>query len=235
MLNIIRIDTLNNDTLFHFTKKKNLRYIMKDGLTTSNHERENETKHDKDMPAIYFSKGFDGLLKTMDVFIRWKYDQLAEKLGVSTGGVYVDNELMIKVFEKIYEEEKNRIYFSLNLIEGEDPLTSDYSSKKMDFKKNIAKQKGYINSPRMIWEWGKYSNLDSEAVEDWNMYTHLGDKVISPNNINLICTENGELDALSILFEARKMYSGDFELENLDSFLEYVKTNKMQKGGERHK
>lgn len=229
MLNIIRIDTLNNDTLFHFTKKQNLKYITKNGLSTGNHERENETNQDKDMPAIYFSKGIDGLLKTMDVFIRWEYDQLAKKIGMPTGGIYVDDELMVKVFEKIYEDEKNRVYFSLNLIEGEDPLTSDYSSKEKDFKKNIAKQRGYINSPGMIWEWGKYSNLDSEVVDDWNMYTHLGDKVISPNNINLICTENGEFDALSILFEAREMYSGDFELENLDSFLEYVKVNKMSK------
>ena len=229
MLNHIKLSTLNNDTLFHFTNKNNLSYIMKDGLTSCNHERENETKNDKDMPVIYFSKGIDGLLKIMDVFIRWEYDQLAKKLGMPTGDVYVDKTIMDQVFEKLYEKEKNRIYFSLNLIEGNDPLTSDYSAREKDFKKIIARQRGYINSPNMIWEWGIYSNLDSEIVEDWNMYAHLENKAIQPNKINLISTENGEFDALSILFEARKLYSGNYDLEDLDSFLNYVKVNKIGK------
>lgn len=226
-MKIVKLNGLTNDSLFHFTNKINLDTIRKTGLSTHGHLRENETKWDKNVLAIYFSKGFNGLLKTMDVFIRWEYDQLAKKLNMPTGDKYVDEELILKVYEKVYNDEKSRIYFSLDLIEGIDPLSSDYSKEEQDFKKLKAKKEGYIDNPNMIWEWGKYSNLSSMQVEDWNMYTHIGKKTISPNNIHLISTENGEFDALSILLETRKMYTGDFELEYLDSFLEYVKTNKM--------
>lgn len=219
----ILLEQLDQDnTLFSFTRKDNLYSISQIGLTTEVGKRENETTADKNVPAIYFSQGFSGLLKTIDVFIRWEYDQMAKTYGFPTGGYIVHNELMQKVYKKVYNDLKDRIYLKLDLKEGKDPLTSDYYSLGDDFKKVKALKEGYINSPSMIWQWGSYSNLNNMNMETWNMYTHIGRKVIDPRKLSLVQTLDEKQDALSIIIKVRQLKDYDFELTDLDNFLQYV-------------
>lgn len=222
-INTILLEQLDQDnTLFSFTRKDNLYNISQIGLTTEVGKRENETTGDKNMPAIYFSQGFSGLLKTIDVFIRWEYDQMAKAYGFPTGGYIIYDELMQEVYKKVYNDFKDRIYLKLDLKEGKDPLISDYNSLEYDFKKIKALKEGYINDPSMLWQWGSYSNLNSMNMETWNMYTHIGRKVIDPRKLCLIKTEEGKQDALSIIMKVRQLKDYDFELTDLDNFLQYV-------------
>lgn len=222
-MNIVLLEQLDqDDTLFSFRRKDDLYSISQIGLTTEVKKRENETASDKNMPAIYFSKGFSGLLKTIDVFIRWEYDQMAKIYNFPTGDVYVYDELMQKVYEKVFNDLRNRVYLKLKLKKGKDIITSDYFPLN-DFKKEKALKEGYINSQNMKWEWGSYSDLNSTKMEDWNMYTHVGKKNIEPQRLSLIKTEEGKQDALSIVMKVRQLKDYNFELTNLDDFLEYVK------------
>ena len=54
------------------------------------------------------------------------------------------------------------------------------------------------------------------------MYTHIGRKVIDPRKLCLIKTEEGKQDALSIIMKVRQLKDYDFELTDLDNFLQYV-------------
>lgn len=233
----------NNDTCFHFTRSVNLYNIEMNGLTSVPEKRENMTKTDEGHDTIYFSKGIIGLLRTADVWIRWEYDNIVKKLrenpqykNLPTGDITFYDEIMELVYKKFYNDEKNRCLLILDLIDGEDYQNSDYNSKDFDFKKIIAKNKGYLNSSNMKWEFGKYSDLESLRMENWNMYTHLGKKVINPDKIKMVMDNDGNTDMLSIILSISSLIDLKSEgLDNLDGFVNYFQNNLDLENGKIHK
>lgn len=74
------------------------------------------------------------------------------------------------------------------------------------------------------WMYGEYSNFDSLIMEDWNMNTHIGKKIISPDRIEMLTDSKGKDDALSVIQEMYQNYkSSKINLKELDGFMNYVK------------
>lgn len=202
-----------NNTYFHFTRGCNIESIEKNGIFAVN-GGENAVLNDVNNPAIYFSIGINGALKAIDVWIRWEYSRMLQGL---TG-----NDVMEETYKKIYDDFKDRKYLMLDLVEGDDPKTSDFSFFDIDKKKETVMQNETMLQ-YLKWFYGSYSNLDSLNMEDWNMNTHIGKKNIKPNKIKQIEATNGRTDALSIIIEMYEKYKNpDIELTDLQGFMEYA-------------
>lgn len=150
---------------------------------------------------------------------------------------------MQEVYEKLYNDFKNRNYYSLNLIEGDDPNTSDFSFSGIDRKKQLdyntyledmeLYRQGRIHwlphypNKVMGWMYGSYSNFENGNVmqETWNMNTHIGNKIIPSSRIQIIEGETGRTDGLSIALEIYKKYRNklsNIDLSRLDVFISYA-------------
>lgn len=218
----IKIDELDtNNAYFHFTKEKWIEDIEKNGLTAEPPERENMVVRDKENPCIYFSAGINGLLKTIDVWIRWEYNNIASEMGLPSGHRDINEEALQKTYKKLYEDFKKRKYLKLDLIEGDNPETSDFSFSDPDYKKQMVLKRGKIPTA-FRWLYGDYSNFESEIMEDWNMNTHIGKKTIKPNKIMILTDNNGKTDALSVIQEVYQMQKNNLNLKNLEEFMSYV-------------
>lgn len=218
----IRIDELDIDnTYFHFTREKWIEDIEKNGVTAEPPERENMVARDKENPCIYFSAGIDGLLKTIDVWIRWEYNNIASEMRLPSGHRGIDEEVLQKTYEKVYEDFKKRKYLKLDLIEGDNPKTSDFSFSAPDYKKEMVLKRGEI-PPDFRWLYGDYSNFNSEIMEDWNMNTHIGKKVIEPDRITMLTDNKGRTDALSVIQELYQRQKSKISLKSLEGFMNYV-------------
>ena len=88
----------------------------------------------------------------------------------------------------------------------------------------------------MKWEFGKYSDLESLRMENWNMYTHLGKKVINPDKIKMVMDNDGNTDMLSIILSISSLIDLKSEgLDNLDGFVNYFQNNLDLENGKIHK
>ncbi len=230
-------------TFFHFTRINNRESIEQNGLQAVA-GGENNAGNDKKNPTIYFSYGIDGMLKAIDVWIKWEYNRLAKESqsGYISPYKFIDKELMDKTYEKIYKDFKERMYFRLDLKEGTNPQESDFSfdgidHKKLsaykDYKKNMQKyesgqQKWKPEYPNkeMLWMYGSYSDFSSFKQDNWNMNTHIGERTISSDRIEIIENDDGRTDALSFVIEAYNNYREKIQgvdLSRLDDFMEYAK------------
>lgn len=231
-------------TFFHFTQIDNRDSIEQNDIVAVA-GGENEAINDGKRKAIYFSYGVDGMLKAIDVWIKWEYNRLRKNKDFKYSPVdKIDEEIMTEVYQQVYEDFKNRNYYSLDLIEGEDPETSDFSFHGVDMKK----QDEYIKflqqmrefeegkldwkptypNKTMKWMYGSYSNFENDNVEqdNWNMNTHIGERTIPRDRFKIIEGENGRTDGLSIAFEMYDRYReqlADLDLTRLDDFIKYAK------------
>ena len=174
-------------TFFHFSRIDNRNSIEQNGLV-SVAGGENKAGDDNNNPTIYFSYGADGVLKAIDVWIKWEYNRLRlQKNFRPYPPKEINEEIMQEVYEKLYNDFKNRNYYSLNLIEGNDPNTSDFSFSGIDRKKQLdyntyledmeLYKQGRIHwlphypNKVMGWMYGSYSNFENGNVmqETWNM------------------------------------------------------------------
>lgn len=218
----IRIDELDIDnTYFHFTREKCIEDIEKNGVTAEPPERENMVIRDKENPCVYFSVGSDGLLKTIDVWIRWEYNNIASKMRLPSGHLGINEDVLQKTYEKVYEDFKKRKYLKLDLIEGDDPKTSDFSFSAHDYKKEMILKRGEIPDA-FRWMYGEYSNFESNIMEDWNMNTHIGKKTIEPDRIMMLTDNKGRTDALSVIQEVYQRQKHKLNLKSLVGFMNYV-------------
>lgn len=206
-------DIDKDNTYFHFTRGANMESIEKYGVVSVN-GGENSVMNDIYNPTIYFSIGINGALKTVDVWIRWEYSKMLTHL--------IGNKAKEETYKKIYDDFKDRRYLKLELIEGDNPKTSDFSFSDIDKKKETV-----MHDEAMLqylkWFYGNYSNCDCLNMEDWNMHTHIGKRNIEPNKIKQIVSTNGKDDALSVIIEMYEKYRDpDIKLLNLQSFMEYA-------------
>lgn len=218
----VKLESLDiNNTFFHFTRIANRRSIEKIGLQAVACG-ENGIANDKDNRAIYFAVGVEGALKTLDAWVRIEYDRIAN----NSGYLGIDEDIMNQTYKKLYNDFKNRQYYKLDLIEGNNPKNSDFSYENQDPKKIYVSK---IGNPKlrnaMEWEYGPYSNFNSMQQEIWNMNTHIGKKSIKANRLSIIENSEGRSDALSIAIELYRKYRNTYiniDLSFLDNFMEYA-------------
>ena len=220
----------------HFTRKSNQESIEKIGLNP-NVKKENAVGNDKEVPVVYFSEGLDGRFEILNTWVRTEYYmnvQLKRRLGldVKFGHEEVDSEILKEVYEKMYEDLKDRIYYSVDLEEGIDYEKDGIDDKKVDLKTRLENK----DIPEHIvedvkWQYGDgdYGNFDDIKQEKWNRNTIRG-KVIEPEKLMQIASENGSLSALDIILEKYENYDKT-KLENLkelEELVEYCKERKKE-------
>lgn len=217
---------------FHFTRETAIPKIAKQGLRGDLENRENAVGKDYENPSIYFSKGETGLLKTVDVWLRWEYGRISREKKSPDGSMVTVPSVLEATFKRVLEDFKERRYFQLDLIEGEDKENTDFSYDSEDFKKKGAIDNGGPTR-RTRWMLGSYTNWETPKLEDWNMMTHVGGRGIGIDRMKMIVTEQGKSDALSVIEEVyeKSRKKENVDLRYLDSFIKYVKVLTKQQEG----
>lgn len=220
----------------HFTRKNNQEDIEKRGLDPQA-KKENAVANDKEVPVVYFSEGIDGMFETLNTWVRFEYymkvqEKRREGIDVKLGNEEIDSDILKEVHEKMYEDLKDRIYYSVDLEEGIDYFEDGVDDKKVDLAERIKN----MNIPEDIvkdvrWQYGdgEYGDLENIKQEKWNRNTRAG-KVIEPEKLTQIISENGSLDALNIMLEKYDNYD-KIKLENLkelEELVEYCKERKKE-------
>ena len=135
------------------------------------------------------------------------------------------------IFNKLYDDFKNRQYYTVDLIEGKD---EDFEFGDVDVKKILSRDKYGRPYLGTVWKYGPYSDFGTleepnNRQEDWNMNTKIGDRTISSERLKIVETEDGKTDGLSVIIEAYDQYRGIVPKENdamfeiLDNFIAYTK------------
>lgn len=220
----------------HFTRKSNQESIEKIGLNP-NVRKENAVGNDKEVPVVYFSEGIDGIFETLNTWVRFEYymkvqEKRREGIDVKLGNEEIDSDILKEVHEKMYDDLKDRIYYSVDLQEGIDYEKDGIDDKKVDLKTRLENN----DIPERIvedvkWQYGdgQYGNFDDIKQEKWNRNTIRG-KVIEPEKLTQIASENGSLSALDIMLEKYENYDKT-KLENLkelEELVEYCKERKKE-------
>ena len=203
----------------HFTRKDNQESIEKIGLNP-NVKKENAVGNDKEVPVVYFSEGLDGMFEILNTWVRTEYymnvqSKRREGIDVKFGHEELDPEILKEVYEKMYEDLKDGI-----------------DDKKVDLKTRLENN----DIPEYIvedvkWQYGdgEYGNFDDIKQEKWNRNTIRG-KVIDPEKLTQIISENGSLNSLDIMLEKYENYDKT-KLENLkelEELVEYCKERKKE-------
>ena len=220
----------------HFTRKNNQESIEKIGLNP-NVKKENAVGNDKEVPVVYFSEGLDGMFEILNTWVRTEYYmnvQLKRRLGldVKFGHEEVDSEILKEVYEKMYEDLKDRIYYSVDLEEGIDYEKDGIDDKKVDLKTRLENndiEERIFEDVKWQYGDGDYGNFNDIKQEKWNRNTIRG-KVIEPEKLMQIASENGSLSALDIILEKYENYDKT-KLENLkelEELVEYCKERKKE-------
>ena len=148
------------------------------------------------------------------------------------GSEEIDSDILKEVHEKMYDDLKDRIYYSVDLQEGIDYEKDGIDDKKVDLKTRLENN----DIPERIvedvkWQYGdgQYGNFDDIKQEKWNRNTIRG-KVIEPQKLTQIVSENGSSSALDIILE--KYESNDKtkieNLKELEELVEYCKERKKE-------
>ena len=177
------------------------------------------------------------MFEILNTWVRTEYYmnvQLKRRLGldVKFGHEEVDSDILKEVYEKMYDDLKDRIYYSVDLQEGIDYEKDGIDDKKVDLKTRLENN----DIPERIvedvkWQYGdgQYGNFDDIKQEKWNRNTIRG-KVIEPQKLTQIVSENGSSSALDIILE--KYESNDKtkieNLKELEELVEYCKERKKE-------
>ena len=224
---INREKEMKKNFFLHFTRKKNQEDIEKKGLDPKA-KKENAVANDNQTPVIYFSEGLDGMFETLNTWVRYEYynkvqERRREGIDVKFGNEEIDPKILEEVHEKMYNDLKDRMYYSIDLEEGIDYLEDDIDDKKIDLKTR--------NIPEFIirdakWQYGdgEYSDFNYVKQERWNRNTIKG-KVIEPEKLTKVISEKGDIDALTVVIEQYERYDNDSreKLKELSDLVNYCK------------
>ena len=160
--------------------------------------------------------------------------QLKRRMGIDVkfGHEEVDSDILKEVYEKMYTDLKDRIYYSVDLKEGIDYEKDGIDDKKVDLKTRLENNdipKQIIEDAKWQYGDGEYGNFDDIKQEKWNRNTIRG-KVIDPEKLTQIISENGSLNSLDIMLEKYENYDKT-KLENLkelEELVEYCKERKKE-------
>ena len=220
----------------HFTRKNNQESIEKIGLNP-NVRKENAVGNDKEVPVVYFSEGLDGMFEILNTWVRTEYYinvQLKRRMGldVKFGHEEVDSEILKEVHEKMYDDLKDRIYYSVDLEEGIDYEKDGIDDKKVDLKTRLENNdipESIVEDVKWQYGDGEYGNFDDIKQEKWNRNTIRG-KVIEPEKLTQIVSDKGDVDALNIMLEKYEKYDKTKlgNLKELEGLVEYCKERKIE-------
>ena len=220
----------------HFTRKSNQESIEKIGLNP-NVRKENAVGNDKEVPVVYFSEGLDGMFEILNTWVRTEYYmnvQLKRRMGldVKFGHEEIDFEILKEVHEKMYDDLKDRIYYSVDLQEGIDYEKDGIDDKKVDLKTRLENndiEERIFEDVKWQYGDGDYGNFNDIKQEKWNRNTIRG-KVIEPEKLTQIVSENGSLSALDIILEKYESHDKTKieNLKELEELVEYCKERKKE-------
>lgn len=225
---INREKEMKKEFFLHFTRKGNQQDIEKRGLDP-NAKKENAVANDNQTPVVYFSEGLDGMFETLNTWVRYEYYMKVQEkrkeriINVKFGSDEIDPKILEEVHEKMYNDLKDRMYYSIDLEEGVDYLKDDIDDKKIDLKTR--------NIPEFItkdvkWQYGdgEYSDFNDVKQERWNRNTIKG-KVIEPEKLTKVISEEGDIDALTVVIEQYERYDNDSKekLKELSDLVNYCK------------
>ena len=220
----------------HFTRKNNQESIEKIGLDP-NVKKENAVGNDREVPVVYFSEGLDGMFEILNTWVRTEYYMNVQSkrragINVKFGHDERNPKILKEVYEKMYEDLKDRIYYSVDLEEGIDYFEDGVDDKKVDVAERIKNR----DIPEEIvkdvrWQYGdrQYGNFDDIKQEKWNRNTIKG-KVRDPEKLTQIVSDKGDVDALNIMLEKYEKYDKTKlgNLKELEELVEYCKERKIE-------
>ena len=220
----------------HFTRKNNQEDIEKRGLDPQA-KKENAVANDKEVPVVYFSEGVDGMFETLNTWVRFEYymkvqEKRREGIDVKLGNEEIDSEILKEVHEKMYDDLKDRIYYSVDLQEGIDYEKDGIDDKKVDLKTRLENndiEERIFEDVKWQYDDGDYGNFNDIKQEKWNRNTIRG-KVIEPEKLTQIVSENGSLSALDIILEKYESHDKTKieNLKELEELVEYCKERKKE-------
>ena len=215
----------------HFTRKNNQESIEKIGLDP-NVKKENAVGNDREVPVVYFSEGLDGMFEILNTWVRTEYYmnvQLKIRMGldVKFGHEEIDSDILKEVHEKMYDDLKDRIYYSVDLQEGIDYEKDGIDDKKVNLKTRLENndiEERIFEDVKWQYGDGDYGNFNDIKQEKWNRNTIRG-KVIEPEKLTQIVSENGSLSALDIILEKYESHDKTKieNLKELEELVEYCK------------
>ena len=208
----------------HFTRKNNQESIEKIGLDP-NVKKENAVGNDREVPVVYFSEGLDGMFEILNTWVRTEYYMNVQSkriagINVKFGHEERNPEILKEVYEKMYEDLKDRIYYSVDLEEGIDYEKDGIDDKKVDLKTRLENndiEERIFEDVKWQYGDGDYGNFNDIKQEKWNRNTIRG-KVIEPEKLTQIVSENGSLSALDIILEKYESHDKT-KIENLKEFM----------------
>lgn len=224
-------DLDENNTLYHFTDKRNLKQIESLGLIPM---IGNHAKGIEKTKKVFFSKGNIGFLKICDVWINWIIygygmdDYLVSKTKIDSSGIRESIDEYKEIFKtgKIHTKENierafqymtvfmnQNVLLSLDIVEGK-----HYKNDDIDEAKERACDQEFIN----FMYCGYVSS--NNKVEDFNMHT-ISNESVQASKISLVNIDKDE-NALSILkriYKIEKEKNKNLSFEFLDEFMEYLK------------
>ena len=220
----------------HFTRKNNQESIEKIGLDP-NVKKENAVGNDREVPVVYFSEGLDGMFEILNTWVRTEYYMNVQSkrragINVKFGHEERNPEILKEVYEKMYEDLKDRIYYSVDLEEGIDYFEDGVDDKKVDVAERIKNRdipEEIVKDVRWQYGDGDYGNFNDIKQEKWNRNTIRG-KVIEPEKLTQIVSENGSLSALDIILEKYESHDKTKieNLKELEELVEYCKERKKE-------
>lgn len=196
---MISLDDINSH-FFHFTWQNNLISIEEKGLLP---KKGNHAKFIEETEKVFFVQGLDNLLILFDCWINvYKKVPLLPELNITYGlgskamrSKYFPMFLVDFYFMIIKNSKRHKKY----AYEMFDKLLSECILLNLDIEENIdfsfsdidqIKGRGYRK--RHLIELGyskKYSDMDSNKIDNWNLYTFSG-KGINSNKIKLCIINN---------------------------------------------
>ena len=220
----------------HFTRKNNQESIEKIGLDP-NVKKENAVGNDREVPVVYFSEGLDGMFEILNTWVRTEYYMNVQSkriagINVKFGHEERNPEILKEVYEKMYEDLKDRIYYSVDLEEGIDYEKDGIDDKKVDLKTRLENndiEERIFEDVKWQYDDGDYGNFNDIKQEKWNRNTIRG-KVIEPQKLTQIVSENGSSSALDIILEKYESHDKTKieNLKELEELVEYCKERKKE-------
>ncbi len=219
-----------NSNYFHFTYKKNLESINSKGLVPN---IGNNAKNIEKTKKIFFVEGLDNLLILFDCWINALYYIPVIPFIYKLGAFFlrckwfpnIIGDSYFKVL-KVSKLHQRRAFKKLDKILDYGILLKLDLEENIDFKyddKDEIKSRGYIKRHLEICGYSKkYSNLNSNIMDKWNMHT-LTDRVVDIKKIK-ICSLNNNNSNLRDIFNYC-LQNTTIELKNicpeLYSYLKY--------------
>ncbi len=183
---------------FHFTNSKNLNSILQKGLIPN---IGGSAKYIEKTKKIFFVEGLDNLLILFDCWINTLYYIPVIPFIYKLGAFFLRHKWFPNIigdsyfkFLKISKLHQKRAFKRLDKILDNGILLNLDLSENIDFKyddNDEIKSRGYIKRHLEICGYSeKYSDLDSNIMDKWNMHT-ITNHIVDSKKIKMCYLENG--------------------------------------------